>query len=95
MVLLGGKKTCFRCLHKQWFLLTCNLKNVLYVVLHKHYAVGLACNLLMTIALPCFIWILMTLQLEWILFNDIYDNLLFLRSVVNTVDLNLLFTCVT
>lgn len=78
-----------------FFLLICNFRNVLSVVLHKQNAVGLACKLLMTIAFPCFIWILMTLQLEWILFNDIYDNLLFLRSVVNTVDLNLLFTCVT
>lgn len=77
------------------FFTLCNFKNVLYVILHIHHAVGLACKLLMTIALSCFIWILMTLQLEWILFNDMYDNLLFLRSVVDSVDLNLLFTCVT
>lgn len=77
------------------FFTLCNFKNVLYVILHIHHAVGLACKLLMTIALSCFIWILITLQLEWILFNDMYDNLLFLRSVVDSVDLNLLFTCVT
>lgn len=95
MILL---QTSLRCLHKQclWVFFTlCNFKNVLYVNLHIHHAVGLACKLLMTIALSCFIWILMTLQLEWILFNDMYDNLLFLRSVVDSVDLNLLFTCVT
>lgn len=51
------------------FFTLCNFKNVLYVILHIHHAVGLACKLLMTIALSCFIWILMTLQLEWILFD--------------------------
>lgn len=31
------------------FFTLCNFKNVLYVILHIHHAVGLACKLLMTI----------------------------------------------